>query len=59
MRLAMQCTKWNDPVIFKGGSKRSSYAPSKTRINPLVVNCYEPNELGELVLVKRVRPRSR
>lgn len=59
MRLAMQCTKWNNPVPFKGGGKRQSYAPSKTRINPLVVNCYEPNESGELVLVKRVRPKAR
>lgn len=59
MRLAMQCTKWNNPVIFKGGSKRQSYAPSKTRINPLVVNVYAPDESGELVLQKRIRPRSR
>jgi hypothetical protein len=59
MRLAMQCTKWNNPVPFKGGGKRASYAPSKTRINPLVVNVYAPNESGELVLQKRVRPRSR
>lgn len=59
MRLTMQCTKWNNPVPYKGGGKRSSYAPTKTRVNPLVVNCYEPNESGELVLVKRVRPKAR
>jgi hypothetical protein len=59
MRLAMQCVKWNNPTPFKGGYKRQSYAPSKTRINPLVVNCYEPNESGDLVLVKRVRPKAR
>ena len=59
MRLTMQCIKWNNPTLFKGGSKRASYAPSKTRINPLVVNVYVPNESGELVLQKRVRPRSK
>jgi len=59
LRLAMQCTAWNNPTLFKGGSKRQSYAPSKERINPLVVNCYVPNESGELVLTKRVRPKAR
>ena len=59
MRLAMQCIKWNNPVIFKGGSKRSSYAPSKTRINPMVINVYVPNESGDLVLQKIVRPKAR
>jgi len=59
LRLAMQCTAWNNPTPFKGGSKRQSYAPSKERINPLVVNCYVPNESGELVLTKRVRPKAR
>lgn len=59
MRLAMQCTKWNNPTPFKGGGKRASYAPSKTRINPLVVVCYEPDPSGELQVVKRIRPRSK
>jgi hypothetical protein len=59
LRLAMQCTAWNNPTPFKGGYKRQSFAPSKTRVNPLVVNCYVPDESGELVLVKRVRPRAR
>ena len=59
LRLAMQCTAWNNPTPFKGGYKRQSYAPSKERINPLVVNCYVPNESGELVLTKRVRPKAR
>jgi hypothetical protein len=59
MSYAMQCIKWNNPVIFKGGSKRPSYAPSKERIKPLVVNVYVPNESGDLVLQKRVRPRAR
>lgn len=59
MRLAMQCTKWNNPTPFKGGGKRQSYAPSKTRINPLVVVCYAPDESGELRVVKRVRPKAR
>ena len=59
LRLAMQCTAWNNPTPFKGGSKRQSYAPSKERINPLVVNCYVPNESGDLVLTKRVRPKAR
>lgn len=59
LRLAMQCVAWNNPTPFKGGSKRQSYAPSKERINPLVVNCYVPNESGELVLTKRVRPKAR
>ena len=59
LRLAMQCIAWNNPTPFKGGYKRQSYAPSKTRTNPLVVNCYVPNESGELVLTKRVRPKAR
>lgn len=59
LRLTMQCVAWNNPTPFKGGYKRQSYAPSKTRTNPLVVNCYVPNELGELVLQKRVRPKAR
>jgi hypothetical protein len=59
MSYAMQCIKWNNPVIFKGGSKRQSYAPSKERVRPLVVNVYVPNESGVLVLSKRVRPKAR
>lgn len=59
MRLAMQCVKWNNPTPFKGGGKRQSYAPAKTRINPLVVVCYEPDASGELQVVKRVRPRAK
>jgi hypothetical protein len=59
MPYAMQCIKWNNPTPYKGGYKRQSYAPSKERINPLVVNVYEPNALGELVLAKRVRPKAR
>ena len=59
LRLTMQCIAWNNPTPFKGGYKRQSYAPSKERINPIVVNCYVPNELGELVLTKRVRPKAR
>jgi len=59
LRLAMQCVAWNNPTPYKGGYKRQSYAPSKTRTNPLVVNCYVPDESGELVLVKRVRPRAK
>ena len=59
LRLAMQCIAWNNPTPFKGGSKRQSYAPSKTRTNPLVVNCYVPDADGNLVLTKRVRPKSK
>lgn len=59
LRLAMQCIAWNNPTPFKGGSKRQSYAPSKTRTNPLVVNCYVPDANGDLVLTKRVRPKAR
>jgi len=59
LRLTMQCIAWNNPTPFKGGYKRQSYAPTKTRINPLVVNVYVPNESGELVLQKRVRPKAR
>jgi hypothetical protein len=59
MSYAMQCIKWNNPVIFKGGSKRQSYAPSKERVRPLVVNVYVPNESGVLVLQKIVRPKAR
>lgn len=57
-RYALQCSTYSDRAILKG-YKRKTYAPTKTRTNPLVVNCYEPNELGELVLVKRVRPKAR
>jgi len=59
MRLAMQCIKWNNPTPFKGGYKRQSYAPSKERINPMVINVYVPNESGDLVLQKRIRPKAR
>ena len=59
MRLTMQCTKWNNPTPFKGGGKRQSYAPSKTRINPQVVYVYVPNESGVLELAKRVRPKAK
>ena len=59
LRLTMHCTAWTNPTPFKGGSKRQSYAPSKTRINPVVVNCYVPNESGDLVLTKRVRPKAK
>lgn len=59
LRLSMQCIAWNNPTPFKGGYKRQSYAPSKTRTNPLVVTVYTPNELGELVVAKRVRPKAR
>jgi len=59
LRLTMQCIAWNNPTPFKGGYKRQSYAPTKTRINPLVVNVYVPNESGDLVLTKRVRPKAR
>ena len=59
MRLAMQCIKWNNPTPFKGGYKRQSYAPSKTRINPLVVVCYEPDESGQLRVSKRVRIKAK
>lgn len=59
LRLTMQCIAWNNPTPFKGGYKRQSYAPSKTRINPLVVNVYVPDESGELVLQKRVRPKAK
>jgi hypothetical protein len=55
----MQCTKWNNPTPFKGGGKRQSYAPSKTRINPQVVYVYVPNESGVLELAKRVRPKAK
>ena len=58
MSISLQCARYSKHMIFKGG-KRASYAPTKTRINPLVVNCYVPNELGDLVLVKRVRPKAR
>lgn len=58
MRLTMQCTKWNNPTPFKGGGKRASYAPSKTRINPHFVNVYTPDPSGELVLTKRIRPKA-
>ena len=58
MFYAMQCIKWNNPTIFKGG-KRASYAPSKTRINPLVVVCYEPDASGELHVSKRVRIKAK
>jgi len=57
--LAMQCTAWNSPTPYKGGYKRQSYAPSKERIKPLVVNVYVPDESGVLVLQKIVRPKSR
>jgi hypothetical protein len=59
LRLSMQCVAWNNPTPFKGGYKRQSYAPSKERINPMVVNVYVPNESGDLVLQKRVRPKAR
>ena len=59
LRLSMQCVAWNNPTPFKGGYKRQSYAPTKTRTNPLVVNVYVPNESGVLELVKRVRPRAK
>ena len=59
LRLTMQCIAWNNPTPFKGGYKRQSYAPAKTRINPLVVNVYVPNASGDLVLSKRVRPKAR
>jgi hypothetical protein len=55
----MQCTAWNNPTPFKGGYKRQSYAPSKERINPMVINVYVPNESGDLVLQKIVRPKAR
>lgn len=59
LRLTMQCIAWNNPTPFKGGYKRQSYAPSKERINPMVVNVYVPNESGDLVLQKRVRPKAK
>ena len=59
LRLTMQCTAWNNPTPFKGGYKRQSYAPSKERINPMVINVYVPNESGDLVLQKIVRPKAR
>jgi hypothetical protein len=59
MPYAMQCLKFNNPTLYKGGYKRKSYAPPKERINPLVVNVYVPNESGVLVLTKRVRPKAR
>ena len=59
LRLAMQCTAWNNPTLFKGGYKRQSYAPSKERKNPMVINVYVPNESGDLVLQKRIRPKAR
>ena len=59
MPYAMQCIKFNSPTQYKGGYKRKSYAPSKERINPYVVNVYEPNAQGVLVLQKIVRPKSK
>ncbi len=55
---ALQCSTYSDRAILKG-YKRKSYAPTKTRINPMVINVYVPNESGELVLSKRVRPKSK
>ena len=59
LRLTMQCIAWNNPTPYKGGYKRQSYAPTKTRINPMVINVYVPNESGDLVLSKRVRPKAK
>jgi hypothetical protein len=59
LRLAMQCTAWNNPTPYKGGSKRQSYAPSKTRINPAFINVYVPDANGDLVLTKRIRPKAK
>lgn len=59
LRLTMQCIAWNNPTPYKGGYKRQSYAPTKTRINPMVINVYVPNESGVLVLQKIVRPKAR
>lgn len=55
---ALQCSTYSDRAILKG-YKRKSYAPTKTRSNPLVVNVYVPNESGDLVLQKIVRPKAR
>jgi hypothetical protein len=55
----MQCLKWNNPTPYKGGSKRQSYAPAKTRINPAFINVYVPDANGDLVLTKRIRPKAR
>ena len=55
----MQCIKWNNPTPYKGGYAPKQYASRKERKLPLVVNCYVPNELGELELVKRVRPKAK
>jgi hypothetical protein len=59
MPYAMQCIKWNNPTPYKGGQKRASYAPSKERFTPSLVNVYEPDALGVLVLTKRIRPKAR
>lgn len=59
LRLTMQCIAWNNPTPYKGGYKRQSYAPTKTRINPMVINVYVPNESGVLVLQKIVRPKAK
>jgi len=45
--------------VYKNRPPRKSFAPSKTRLAPLVVNFYVPDESGELVLTKRVRPKAK